>query len=193
MKFRTGLISLLVVALMAPAIAQNAGKQVTAFVNVNVIPMDRDRVLKDQTVVVRDGHIAELGPANKVKVPAGAARVDGRGKFLIPGLFDMHTHLFSDGKFPDSLAGDELKIMLANGVTTIRFMIGTPEHLKMRAQVEKGELLGPTMYVASPETEKDARRDRAALPGSVRRGEMILKRFSIGYSGITNHGDHGDA
>jgi imidazolonepropionase-like amidohydrolase len=72
-------MSLLVVALIAPAIAQNAGKQVTAFVNVNVIPMDGERVLKDQTVVVRDGRIAELGPANKVKVPAGAASVDGRG------------------------------------------------------------------------------------------------------------------
>jgi len=144
-------MSLLVVALIAPAIAQESEKQITAFVNVNVIPMDRERVLKDQTVVVRDGRIAELGPANRVKIPAGAARVDGRGKFLIPGLFDMHTHLFSDGKFPDSLAGDELKIMLANGVTTIRLMIGTPEHLKMRAQVAKGELSGPTMYVASPE------------------------------------------
>jgi len=151
MKSRNGLMSLLVAALIAPAIAQEAGKQVTAFVNVNVVPMDRERVLKDQTVVVRDGRIAELGPANRVKIPAGAARVDGRGKFLIPGLFDMHTHLFSDGKFPDNLAGDELKIMLANGVTTIRLMIGTPEHLKMRAQVAKGELLGPTMYVASPE------------------------------------------
>src|SRR5262245_14344582 len=109
MKSRSGLISLFVVALIAPAIAQEAGKQATAFVNVNVIPMDRERVLKDQTVVVRDGRIAELGPANKVKIPAGAARVDGRGKFLIPGLFDMHTHLLSDGKFPSSPAGDELK------------------------------------------------------------------------------------
>src|SRR5687767_9842484 len=151
MNSKNGLISLLVVVLITSAVAQDAGKQVTVFVNVNVIPMDRERVLKDQTVVVRDGRIAEIGAADRIKVPAGALRVDGRGGFLIPGLFDMHTHLFSDGKFPDSLAGDELKIMLANGVTTIRLMIGTPEHLKMRAQVAKGELLGPTMYVASPE------------------------------------------
>jgi imidazolonepropionase-like amidohydrolase len=151
MNSKNGLMSLLFVALITSAAAQDAGKQVTAFVNVNVIPMDRERVLKDQTVVVRDGRIAEIGAANKVRVPAGALRVDGRGRFLIPGLFDMHTHLFSDGKFPDSLAGDELKIMLANGVTTIRLMIGTPEHLKMREQVAKGALLGPTMYVASPE------------------------------------------
>jgi imidazolonepropionase-like amidohydrolase len=151
MNSKNLLTTLLVVTLIASAIAQDARKPVTAFINVNVIPMDRERVLKDQTVVVRDGRIAEIGAANRVKIPVGAVRVDGRGKFLIPGLFDMHTHLFSDGKFPDSLAGNELKIMIANGVTTIRLMIGTPEHLKMRAQVEKGELLGPAMYVASPE------------------------------------------
>jgi len=151
MKIRNGLIILIIVTPVLSAIAQGVGKQVTAFVNVNVIPMDQERVLKEQTVVVRDGRIAEIGAVNRVKVPSGAFVVDGRDKFLIPGLFDMHTHLFSDGKFPDSLAGDELKIMLANGVTTIRLMIGTPELLKMRARVAKGELLGPAMYVASPE------------------------------------------
>jgi imidazolonepropionase-like amidohydrolase len=151
MKIRNGLIVLIIVTSVLSALAQGVGKQITAFINVNVIPMDQERVLKEQTVVVRDGRIAEIGAVNRVKVPSGALRVDGRNKFLIPGLFDMHTHLLSDGKFPDSLAGDELKIMLANGVTTIRLMIGTPELLKMRAQVAKGELLGPAMYVASPE------------------------------------------
>lgn len=124
---------------------------VTAFINVNVIPMDRERVLKNQTVIVRAGRIGELGDAAKVKVPAGAVRIDGRGKYLMPGLIDMHTHLFSDDEYPDSIAGDELAIMVANGVTTSRLMIGTPEHLALREKVAKGELLGPTLFVASPE------------------------------------------
>src|SRR4030095_7299017 len=102
--------------------------QVTAFIGVNVIPMDRERVLPDQTVVVRNGGIADIGDSKKVKVPRDAVRVDGRGKYLIPGLVDMHTHLLSDGdEFPDSIAADELRVMVANGVTTIRFMIGKPE------------------------------------------------------------------
>jgi imidazolonepropionase-like amidohydrolase len=151
MKIRNGLIAFIIVTSVVSAIAQDVNKRMTAFVNVNVIPMDQEQILKEQTVIVRDGRIAEIGAANRVKVPSGALHVNGRGKFLIPGLFDMHTHLFSDGKFPDSLAGDELKIMLANGITTIRLMIGTPELLQMRAQVAKGELLGPAMYVASPE------------------------------------------
>lgn len=124
---------------------------VIAFINVNVIPMDRERVLKNQTVIIRDGLIAEIGEAAKVKAPAGALRIDGRGKYLAPGLIDMHTHLFSDEDLPDSLAGDELAVMVANGVTTIRLMIGTPEHLVLREKVAKGGMLGPTLYVASPE------------------------------------------
>ncbi len=124
--------------------------QTTAFVGVNVIPMNRERVLTKQTVVVRNGLIAEIGSVGKVKVPKDAVRVDGKGKYLIPGLVDMHTHLLSDGEFPDSIAEDELRVMVANGVTTIRFMIGTPELLELRARSAKGEINAPTIYVASP-------------------------------------------
>ena len=153
MKKKTLVLLLLLLSLTpaVPARAQAQSPRVTAFVNVNVIPMDRERVLRDQTVVVRDGLVSEVGDARRVRVPAGALRIDGRGKYLVPGLVDMHTHLFSDDDFPEELAGDELALMLANGVTTVRLMIGTPEHLRMRREVEAGSLLGPTLYVASPQ------------------------------------------
>jgi imidazolonepropionase-like amidohydrolase len=158
MKSSAGLLALVIVAMLCPAFAPGAGgqggaraNQAIAFVNVNIIPMDRERVLRDHTVIVRDGRIIEVGPAEKTKAPAGALRVDGRGKYLMPGLVDMHAHLFSDDAFPDRLAGDELAIMLASGVTTARLMIGTPEHLVLRERVAKGELLGPTIYAASPQ------------------------------------------
>jgi imidazolonepropionase-like amidohydrolase len=125
--------------------------QTTAFVGVNVIPMDRERILTNQTVIVRDGVIAEIGDAKKVKVPKEAIRVDGKGKYLIPGLVDMHTHLLSDSdEYPDSIAPDELRVMVANGVTTVRFMIGTPELLVLRGRSAKGAIDAPTIYVASP-------------------------------------------
>ena len=142
---------LLLSTLAGAAQAQPARGRVAVFENVNVIPMDRERVLRGQTVVVRDGLIAEMGDARRVRAPRGAQRIDGRGKYLLPGLVDMHTHLFSDDDFPEELAGDELALMLANGVTTIRLMIGTPEHLALRGRVEAGDLLGPALYVASPE------------------------------------------
>ena len=131
---------------MVPAFGQT-----TAFVGVNVIPMDRERVLTNQTVIVRDGKIAEIGDAAKVKVPKDAVTVDAKGKYLIPGLVDMHTHLLSDSdEYPDSIAPDELRVMVANGVTTVRFMIGTPELLKLRGQSASREIVAPTIYVASP-------------------------------------------
>ena len=129
----------------------SASGQSVAFVGVNVIPMDRERVLTNQTVIVRNGVIAEIGDAKKVRVPKDATRVDGTGKYLIPGLVDTHTHLLSDSdEFPDSIAEDELRVMVANGVTTVRFMIGTPELLALRARSAKGEIDAPTIFVASP-------------------------------------------
>jgi imidazolonepropionase-like amidohydrolase len=122
-----------------------------AVTDVTVIPMTADSALAGHTVVVRDGRIAELGPSRSVRVPAGTRRVDGRGKYLIPGLADMHTHLFSDDAVPDSVAVDELGVMLANGVTAVRLMIGTPEHLVLRRDIIAGRALGPQLWVASPQ------------------------------------------
>ncbi len=77
--------------------------------------------------------------------------VDGTGKYLIPGLVDMHAHLLSDGdEYPDSIGEDELRVMVANGVTTVRFMIGTPELLVLRARSANSEIAAPAIYVASP-------------------------------------------
>ncbi|HEX2081611.1 MAG TPA: amidohydrolase family protein [Longimicrobium sp.] len=134
---------------LSPAIA--AAQGAVAFTHVSVIPMDRERVLPDQTVLVRGGRIVSIGPAASVQVPADARRVDGTGRFLIPGLADMHAHLLSDGAVPDSVAPDELRIMLANGVTTARLMIGTPEQFPLRAAVARGEVPGPTLFLASPQ------------------------------------------
>jgi imidazolonepropionase-like amidohydrolase len=113
--------------------------------------MTGDTTLRGATVVVRDGRIVEIGAARNVKVPSGARRVDGRGKYLIPGLADMHTHLYSDGDTPDSVGKHELGVMVANGVTATRLMIGTPEHFTLRREVEAGRIAGPQLWIASPQ------------------------------------------
>ncbi|MBX7055241.1 MAG: amidohydrolase family protein [Pyrinomonadaceae bacterium] len=146
MVWKSIILLVLLIGVVTAAIGQT-----TAFVGVNVIPMDRERVITNQTVVVRNGTIAQIGDAARVKVPADALTVDARGKYLIPGLVDMHTHLLSDSdEYPDSIAPDELRVMVANGVTTVRFMIGTPELLKLRKRSATGEIAAPTIYVASP-------------------------------------------
>lgn len=98
----------MVVAAEAPA--------VTAFVDVNVVPMDSERELLHQTVIVRDGRIETFGPVAKVPVPLDALRIDGNGtSYLLPGLADMHTHLASS---------EDAALYLAGGVTTVLQMGG---------------------------------------------------------------------
>jgi imidazolonepropionase-like amidohydrolase len=122
-----------------------------AIVGVNVIPMHRDTVFRNSTVLVENGRISRVGPQEQVRVPDGVVQIDGSGKFLIPGLADMHAHLYSDGYIPDSLARYELGVFLANGVTAARLMIGTPEHFAIREAIMKGTLTGPQFWIASPE------------------------------------------
>jgi imidazolonepropionase-like amidohydrolase len=143
----------LILSLAASALAQTRTSlsATVAFVNVNVIPMDKERVLQNQTVIVRNGLITEIGDARQIRIPTGAQRIDGKGRFLIPGLSDMHVHLFTDDEFPDALAEDEFKIMIAYGVTTIRLMTGTPEQLILRSKSAREDILAPTIYAASPQ------------------------------------------
>ena len=123
-----------------------------AITDVTVIPMTRDTALPHHTVLVRDGRIVPMGPAARVTVPRGARRIDGRGKWLMPGLSDMHVHLHADAAdVPDSIAPRELGVMLANGVTTARLMIGTPQHLVLKRELLAGRLAGPQLWVASPQ------------------------------------------
>jgi hypothetical protein len=124
---------------------QIAASSPVAFVNVNVVPMDADRVLERHTVIVRDGRIAELGPADSIAVPADAERLEGEGRYLMPGLADMHTHFGSD----DTDWEKDLFLFLANGVTTVREMWGQVR-LRWREAIASGAVLGPRLYVASP-------------------------------------------
>jgi imidazolonepropionase-like amidohydrolase len=122
-----------------PALAQTPPQATTAFVSVNVVPMDSDRVLRDQTVIVRDGKIEAIGHA--LPVPADAKVIDGHGAaYLSPGLADMHTH--SDTK-------QDMAVYLANGVTTVLNMGGAKAgfvDLTIPA-IDEGKLPGPRVYI----------------------------------------------
>ena len=122
---------------------------VTAFVDVTVIPMDRERRIPGQTVLVRGDRIIEIGPVAKVKVPDGGVRVDGKGKFLIPGLAEMHAHI-PGGQATDEVVERTLYLYVAGGITTIRGMLGHPRHLDLRARAAKNELVSPTIYTSGP-------------------------------------------
>jgi imidazolonepropionase-like amidohydrolase len=147
MKVMTSLLVILLTA-FANSISGQSSK-VTAFVNVNVVPGDRERVLEGQTVIVRDGRIAEIGPANKIKVPEGAARIDGIGKYLMPGLAEMHGHI-PPPQAPKQETEAVLFLYVANGITTVRGMLGAAGQLELREKANRGEILSPTLYLAGP-------------------------------------------
>ena len=96
-----------------------------AITGATVITMRGDSVMRDATLLVRDGRIAVMGGRADVRVPREARVVDGRGRYVIPGLADMHAHLYADEWAPDSVAPYELGVMVAHGVTAARLLTGT--------------------------------------------------------------------
>ena len=133
---------------MDPAPAPDADPT-TAFVGVNVIPMDSERVLDDQTVLVAGDRIVAVGPSGEVAVPDGATVVEGGGRYLMPGLAEMHGHVPRPDA-PRQLTEDVLFLFVANGVTTVRGMQGADGQLDLRADVESGRVAGPNLYLAGP-------------------------------------------
>lgn len=182
MKLFRPLLLIILLASFAASQERILNSPPIAFVNVSVIPMDRERVLKNQTVIVRNGVIAEIGDAKRVKIPKDARRIEGAGRFLVPGLTDMHVHLMSDeAEFPDALAEDELKIMVAYGVTTIRFMTGTPEQLELRAKSAKGLIVAPTIYAASPQFIGKKSTNAYVVTNETEARESVRKAKQDGY------------
>jgi hypothetical protein len=114
--------------------------------SVNVIPMEKEEVVPNQTVVIKDGKITAIG--NNVKHGNNALIIDGRGKYLIPGLAEMHAHVPPiDDLTPMK---EVLLLFAANGITTIRGMLGHPKHLQLLSMINNGEVLGPRLYTTGP-------------------------------------------
>lgn len=134
----------------AAAFADEGASTALAITHVTVIDATGAPPQADMTVIVRDQRIAELGKSDAVRAPAHAIIANGRGKYLIPGLWDMHVHeVFGDWLPPDERVVPAL--FVANGVTGVRDMGGELDVLKeWRSRIAAGRLLGPRMYIAGP-------------------------------------------
>ncbi|HEY0371980.1 MAG TPA: amidohydrolase family protein [Thermoanaerobaculia bacterium] len=116
--------------------------------NVNVITMTSPKVLEKQNVIVRDGVIATVDQ-RLAKLPEGTKVIDGTGKFLMPGLAEMHGHV-PPANAPNGATEDTLFLYVANGITTVRGMLGHPGQLELREQSKRGEIVAPNLYLAGP-------------------------------------------
>ncbi len=117
--------------------------------NVNVLTMLDDQVLQNYAVIVEEGVIKKLEPAANIDTSAFQQVIDGNGKYLLPGLSEMHAHIpHPDGE--NDRIEETLFLYLSNGITTIRGMLGHPYHLELREKVENGTTLGPRIYTSGP-------------------------------------------
>ena len=132
---------------MMLVVADTALADTTAFVNVHVIPMSSETIVEAQTVIVTDGTIVAIGDVASTEVPDAALVVDGTDRFLMPGLAEMHGHV------PGRTSGNlqrVLSLFVANGVTTVRGMLGQPSHLVLRQDLLAHKLLGPRLVTSGP-------------------------------------------
>jgi len=152
---------------------------VTAVVNVTLVPMDREGLLPGQTVIVRGGRIAEIGPARTMTLPPSAIVVDGTGRYLTPGLADMHVHLDSFVQARPNFG--DAPLFLAYGITTVLNLRGEPEHLAWRQRIGNGELLAPNLYSSGEFINEPRERTPEEVEGEV------ISQFRAGYDVIKYH------
>ena len=145
-------------ATLSPSL--HAQQAVVAFVDVNVVPMDSERVIAHQTVVTSGGRIATIGPAKGAKIPHGALIVAGHDRYLMPGLTDMHAH-FSRPAYGGSevlsnsaeYGSDNVRfglLLVANGITTVRCTYGDTAILSLARDTEAGRAFGPRILSTGP-------------------------------------------
>jgi imidazolonepropionase-like amidohydrolase len=119
-------------------------ERIIAFRNVNLVPLTAEKIIENQTVLVKGDRIFKIESADSIKVPQTAVVIEGQGAYLMPGLADMHVHLKGEWPIP------QLDLYLANGVTTVRDLDGRDFMLKWRDEIKTGMRSGPTIYVSTP-------------------------------------------
>ena len=129
-----------------------------AFINVNIIPMDEERIFLDQTLIAQNGHITQIGDSTHIPIPDDAIQIDATGQYMIPALADMHIHLEGQAwniMFPPEaqFTAEDLDFeailfpYLANGITTVQVMSALPSHIDLRDRIARGEIHGPRLIL----------------------------------------------
>lgn len=134
--------------LLTVLLALPLSAETIVFRNVSVVSMTSPKVLEKQNVIVRDGKIESVS-TRLAKMPAGTKVVDGTGKFLMPGLAEMHGHV-PPANAPNGATEDTLFLYVANGITTVRGMLGHEGQLELREKSKRGEIVAPNLYLAGP-------------------------------------------
>ena len=168
----------LILVLAALCVSSAAAAESTAFINVNVIAMTDESVLAQQTVIVRDGAIVQIGHVDEVPLPEDISVIDGTDRYLIPGLAEMHAHV-------PAADAPELRqyftLFVANGVTTLRGMLGRPSHLALREELREGKHFGPRLITSGPSL------NGRSVSGPANGAQQVRDQHAAGYDFIKIH------
>src|SRR5688572_9308539 len=149
------------------------------FKSVNVVPMDRESIIENQVVVVKNGKIQSIRPPKKAKYRKNALVIDEQGRYLIPGLAEMHAHVPPvDDLEPMK---DVLMLFAANGITTIRGMLGHPKHLELRKMINSGEITSPKFFTSGPSLSGQSVQSQAQAV------QMVKEEKQAGYDFLKIH------
>lgn len=157
---------------------QAGAADTTVFINVNVIPMTSETVVGAQTVVVKDGVIETIGDVEAVPVPEESFVVDGTDRYLMPGLAEMHAHV------PGAGSADldrYFALFVANGVTTVRGMLGQYSHLKLRDDLLSGKAFGPRLITSGPSL------NGRSVSGAADGARQVREQHSAGFDFLKIH------
>ncbi len=168
----------LLLLLAALHVAPAALADTTAVVNVNVIPMTFETVLRAQTVVIQDGIIMAIDDVDLVPVPEEAELIDGTDRYLMPGLTEMHAHVTGTGETEITRL---FSLFLANGVTTIRGMLGRQSHLRLRADIAAGRVFGPRLITSGPSFNGNS------VSSAAQGARMVQEQHAAGYDFLKIH------
>jgi len=165
-------------AIVAQFTVHSAVADTTTFINVNVIPMTSAEVLTQQTVIVEGGVVAAIGDVDTVPVPEEAIVIDGTDRFLMPGLAEMHAHV------PGAEAAEldrYFALFVANGVTTVRGMLGQPSHLLLRDELLSGKVFGPRLITSGPSL------NGRSVSGAADGARQVREQHAAGYDFLKIH------
>lgn len=144
----------------------------------NVIPMDREVVLEDVDILIGNGRILEI--SNNI-MKEDVKTIDCEGKYVMPGLFDMHVHLNTS---------DLVDLLYANGITSVRNMWGFPITLQWKKQIKEGRKIGPNIYTTGPLTDGITYWDKSLIVKTPDEADKAVKEVADkGYDYLKTYPD----
>ncbi len=163
-------------------VSDNLLAQEYALTSINIVDLDKNQVLTDHLIHVKDGKIAAIVPeVSGIPTTKGITVIDGMGAFVVPGLAEMHSHIPTTDNGDFSYIQDVMWLYLANGVLNVRGMIGHPSHLELKKKIDTGEIKGPRIFAAGPSL------NGTSVKNPEQGAKMVIDQEAAGYDHLKLH------